>query len=35
VEFNPYCEHQNSTGTSPNQKLNQLGLMLKLYFSVK
>jgi hypothetical protein len=35
VEFNPYYEHQNSTGTSPNQKLNQLGLMLNLYFSVK
>jgi hypothetical protein len=35
AEFNPYYEHQNSTGTSPNQKLNQLGLMLNLYFSVK
>ncbi len=35
VEFNPYYEHQNSTGSSPNQKLNQLGLMLNLYFSVK
>ena len=34
-EFNPYYEHQNSTGTSPNQQLNQLGLMLNLYFSAR
>jgi hypothetical protein len=34
VEFNPYYEHQNNTGKSPNQQLNQLGLMLSLYFSV-
>jgi len=33
VEFNPYYEHQNNTGKSPNQQLNQLGLMLSLYFS--
>ena len=32
VEFNPYYEHQNNTGKSPNQQLNQLGLMLTLYF---
>ena len=32
VEFNPYYEHQNNTGPSPNQQLNQLGLMLNLYF---
>jgi len=32
VEFNPYYEHQNQTGRSPNQQLNQLGLMLNLYF---
>jgi len=32
VEFNPYYEHQNNTGKSPNQQLNQLGLMLNLYF---
>jgi hypothetical protein len=32
VEFNPYYEHQNNTGKSPNQQLNQLGLMLSLYF---
>ncbi len=35
VEFNPYYEHQNNTGQSPNQQLNQLGLMLNLYFSVR
>lgn len=32
-QFNPYYEHQNSTGTSPNQVYNQLGLMLNMYFS--
>jgi len=32
VEFNPYYEHQNNTGKSPNLQLNQLGLMLNLYF---
>ena len=32
VQFNPYYEHQNNTGTSPNQQLNQLGLMLNLFF---
>ena len=32
VEFNPYYEHQNNTGKSPNQQLNQLGLILSLYF---
>lgn len=32
VEFNPYYEHQNNTGKSPNQRLNQLGLMLNLWF---
>jgi hypothetical protein len=31
-EFNPYYEHQNNTGKSPNQQLNQLGLMLNLWF---
>jgi len=35
LEFNPYYEHQNNTGKSPNQQLNQLGLMLNLYFSVR
>ena len=32
VQFNPYYEHQNNTGKSPNQQLNQLGLMLNLFF---
>ena len=32
-EFNPYYEHQNNTGNSPNQQYNQLGLMLNMYFS--
>jgi hypothetical protein len=35
VDFNPYYERQNNTGKSPNQQLNQLGLMLNLYFSVR
>jgi hypothetical protein len=35
VEFNPYYEHQNSTGKKPNQQLNQLGLLLNLYFLAK
>jgi Protein of unknown function (DUF2490) len=34
-EFRPYYEHQNNTGKSPNQQLNQLGLILNLYFSVR
>ena len=34
-EFNPYYEHQNNTGKSPNSQLNQLGLMLNLYFSAR
>ena len=33
VELNPYYEHQNNTGSSPNQHYNQLGLMLNLHFS--
>jgi len=32
LEFNPYYEHQNNTGKNPNQQLNQLGLVLSLYF---
>jgi hypothetical protein len=32
VQFNPYYEHQNNTGKKPNQQLNQLGLVLSLYF---
>jgi len=31
-EVNPYYEHQNETGKSQNQQLNQLGLILSLYF---
>jgi hypothetical protein len=32
LEFNPYYEHQNNTAKSQNQQLNQLGLMLNLFF---
>ena len=32
-ELNPYYEHQNNTGKSPNQLLNQFGLMLNMYFN--
>jgi hypothetical protein len=32
VGFNSYYEHENNTGRSPNQQLNQLGLMLNLWF---
>ena len=35
VEFDPYYEHQNNTGKSPNQQLDQLGIILNLFFSVK
>lgn len=31
-EFDSYYEHQNITGKSPNQQLNQIGLILNLYF---
>jgi hypothetical protein len=31
-EVNPYYEHQNKTGKSPNEQLNQLGLVFNLYF---
>jgi hypothetical protein len=34
-EFNPYYEHQNNTGKSPNQQYNQLGLMLNLFYGRK
>ena len=33
VEVNPYYEHQNQTGTSPNKEYNQFGLMVNLYFA--
>jgi len=32
ASFDPYYEHQNNTGKKPNQQLNQLGLILNLYF---
>ena len=32
LEFDPYYEHQNNTGKSPNQQLNQLGLVLSAHF---
>ncbi len=35
VQFDTYYEHQNNTGKRPNQQLNQLGLILNLYFSVR
>lgn len=35
VEFNSYYEHQNETGKSPNQQLNQLGIVLNLFFSIR
>ena len=31
-EFEFYYEHHNDTGTSPNQQVNALGLVLSLYF---
>jgi uncharacterized protein DUF2490 len=34
AQFNPYYEHQNITGGRMNRQLNQLGLMLNLYFSL-
>lgn len=34
VELNPYYEHQNNTGNSPNRQLNQLGVILNIYASV-
>lgn len=32
IQFEIYYEHQNNTGKSPNQLLNQLGLTMDLYF---
>ncbi len=31
AQIEPYYEHQNNTEKSPNQKLNQLGLLLELF----
>jgi hypothetical protein len=33
VQLNPYYEHQNVTGKSPNKQLNQLGFILSLFFA--
>ena len=35
VQINPYYEHQNITGTRPNQQYNQFGPMLNLFFARK
>jgi hypothetical protein len=32
IQIDSYYEHQNNTGKSPNQQLNQLGLTIGLYF---
>jgi hypothetical protein len=32
VEFDPYYEHENNTGKSPNQQANAVGLILNLYY---
>lgn len=33
-ELDPYYEHQNNTGQSPNHQLDQLGVILNLFFAV-
>jgi hypothetical protein len=33
VELDPYFEHQNNTGSAPNQQFNQVGLILNLFFA--
>lgn len=35
LDLGPYYCHQNNTGKSPNQQLNQLGLIVNLYFPAK
>lgn len=32
MELEPYYEHQNNTGQSPNQKVDAIGLVLSIYF---
>jgi len=32
VSFDPYYEHENHTSKSPNQQLNELGVILNLWF---
>jgi hypothetical protein len=34
-ELNPYYEHDNNTGKSPNKQVNSIGLALYLYFSIE
>jgi hypothetical protein len=34
-ELNPYYEHQNNTGKSPNRQLEGIGLILNIYLSAK
>jgi hypothetical protein len=35
LDLGPYYCHQNNTGKSPNQQLNQLGLIVNLYFPAR
>jgi hypothetical protein len=32
IQLDPYYEHENNTGKSPNQQVNAVGLILNLYF---
>jgi hypothetical protein len=32
IQFDPYYEHENNTGKTPNQQVNAVGLILNLYF---
>jgi hypothetical protein len=34
VQFDPYFEHENNTGKSPNQQVNDLGLAAHIFFSM-
>ena len=34
VQFDSYYDNQNNTGKSPNQQLNQFGLIFGLYFMI-
>jgi hypothetical protein len=35
IQFNTYYEHENNTGKHPNQSVNEVGLVLNLYFSLQ
>jgi hypothetical protein len=35
IELDPYYEHQNNTGKSPNSQINGIGLKLNLFFSTR